>query len=329
MCIRDTYYPLLIACLVVSGIAVGLRLWVRIVKKAIGYDDVVMLLSLTGFIIFCAMELQAIRYGVGATVMEDGFDPTKAAIFFTIAQIAYILTTGLSKLGVGLVLFRLASGANMRGVRIILIISMIIVTLWFLVITLIFGFQCRPLSVGWGVGEGACLSTSALGTTGLALSGMDVIVSWFYALLSVCMLYKTQLRLKIKIMIMVLLGLGAVSSIAIIVRIKYLVDSSRLTWASESLTTQDSVEITLEGTVYSILEIALSILAASLTALRPLLMKIPGLRGDPSRRVGLGSVITFGHGGDRKIPSYCLDDRDISVIDSQEHIVPERPLTSG
>lgn len=171
---------------------------------------------------------------------------------------------------------------------------------------------------------------SQLVLCGRSNSILSLIVSdCLLQLLSVCMLYKTQLCLKIKIMIMVLLGLGAVSSIAIIVRIKYLVDSSRLTWASESLTTQDSVEITLEGTVYSILEIALSILAASLTALRPLLMKIPGLRGDPSRRVELGSVITFGHGGDIKIPSYCLDDRDISVIDSQEHIVPERPLTSG
>lgn len=142
------------------------------------------------------------------------------------------------------------------------------------------------------------------------------------------MLYKTQLRLKIKIMIMGLLGLGAVSSIAIIVRIKYLVDLSRLTSASGGLTTQDAVEITLEGTVYSILEIALSILAASMTALRPLLMKIPGFKDDPSHPAGLGSVITFGHGSVRKIPSCQLDDRDASVVDSQEHIIPTRPLTS-
>ncbi|KAL6915619.1 hypothetical protein FSST1_007114 [Fusarium sambucinum] len=327
MGVRDSYYPLVIACLVVDGVAVGLRLWVRSVKKAIGYDDVVMLLSLVGFIIFCAMELQAIRYGIGATVMKDSFDPIKAAMFFTTAQIAYILTTGLSKLGVGLVLFRLAKGANMRAVRIILIISMVVVTLWCLVTTLIFGLQCRPLSVAWGVGEGKCLSTSVLGTTGLALSGMDVTISWFYALLPVYMLYKTQLRLKIKIMIMVLLGLGAVSSIAIIVRIKYLVGLSRLTSASGGLATQDAVETTLEGTIYSIIEIALSILAASLTALRPLLMKIPGF-GDGPSQPALGSPITFGQGSDSKGPSYRLDDRDISVADSQENIVPTRPLTS-
>lgn len=39
-----------------------------------------MLLSLVGFIIICVAELQAIRYGVWATVMENGFDLTKAAV---------------------------------------------------------------------------------------------------------------------------------------------------------------------------------------------------------------------------------------------------------
>ncbi|KAF4954605.1 hypothetical protein FSARC_12045 [Fusarium sarcochroum] len=159
MGLRDNSYPLVITCLVVDGVAVGLRLWARTIKKAMGYDDVAMIFSLIGFIVFCAMELQAIRYGIGATAMKAGFDPIKAAMFFTAAQIDYILTTRISKLGVGLVLFRLASGAGMKIIRIILIISMIIVTLWFLVTALIFGLQCRPLSVAWGVGKGSCLST--------------------------------------------------------------------------------------------------------------------------------------------------------------------------
>jgi hypothetical protein len=63
-------------------------------------------------------------------------------------------------------------------------------------------------------------------------------------LLPIYKLYKTQLRLKLKIMIMVLLGLGAVSSIAIIVRVKYLIDLSRLTSSSDGLATQHAVGTT-------------------------------------------------------------------------------------
>ncbi|KAF7557148.1 hypothetical protein G7Z17_g915 [Cylindrodendrum hubeiense] len=114
MAVRDGYYPTVITFLVVDGIAVGLRFWARGTKKAIGYDDVTMAVSLIGFTTFCVMELKAIDYGIGATTVESSFDPIKAAMFFTIAQIVYILATGISKLGVALVLFRLADKSDMR-----------------------------------------------------------------------------------------------------------------------------------------------------------------------------------------------------------------------
>ncbi|KAF5703639.1 integral membrane protein [Fusarium mundagurra] len=331
MSLRDTFYPLVISSLVIDGVAVGLRIWARSIKKAIGFDDTAMIFALLGFLIFCVMELQAIEYGIGARTMEPGFDLTKAAMvlifhslqtkasltllkFFTAAQIVYILTTGISKLAVGLVLFRLANGANLKIVRRALAVSMIIVTLWCLVTALIFGLQCRPLSVAWGVGKGSCLSTAILGTTGLALSGMDVTISWFYAL-----------RLRLKIVMMVLLGLGAVSSIAIIVRLKYLIDLSRLSLASGGLATQEAVETTLEGTIYSILEIGLSILAASVTALRPLLKTLPCFRDVSPDSPYLPSALDAEYNAGA---AYPLDERNVSDADSQEGIIPSGLLDS-
>ncbi|KAF4435944.1 hypothetical protein F53441_13372 [Fusarium austroafricanum] len=293
---RDAYFPLVISLIVVDSIAVGLRLWARSLKKALGYDDYTM----------------------------------TVALYFTTAPIVYILTTGITKLGVGLVLYRLANGADMRIVRIILLISMVILVLWFLVTDLIFALQCRPLSVAWGVGKGDCVSTAVLGATGICISAMDMAISWFYALLPIYMLYRTQLPLKLKIMVIILLGLGALSSIVIIVRLKYLLILNKMTAASGGLATQDAVLITIEGTIYSILEIGLSILAASLTALRPLLKKIPCL-GDVTRNGSgpkdFGSLVTFGNSGQHnKGPAYRLEDRGvISDADSQENIIPTRP----
>ncbi|KAF5007780.1 hypothetical protein FDECE_5904 [Fusarium decemcellulare] len=248
MAVRDSYYPVVISFLVIDGFAVGLRFWARGIKKAIGYDDITMAFSLVGFIVFCAMELEAVRYGIGATTLEDGFDMTKAAMFFTIAQIVYILTTGISKLGVALVLFRLASGADMKAVRLILIITMFIVSIWSLVTALIYALQCRPLSVAWGIGKGTCISTNVLGNGGIALSVMDMTMSWFYALLPVHMLYKTQLRLKLKISILILLGLGALSSIATIVRLKFVISVAKLS-ATGGLANPEVISQTLEGTL--------------------------------------------------------------------------------
>ncbi|KAF4473051.1 integral membrane [Fusarium albosuccineum] len=252
MAVRDSYYPVVISFLVIDGFAVGLRFWARGIKKAIGYDDVTMAFSLVGFIVFCAMELEAVRYGIGATTLEDGFDMIKAAMahwqFFIIAQIVYILTTGISKLGVALVLFRLASGADMKAVRLILIITIFIVSIWSLVTALIYAPQCRPLSVAWGVGKGTCISTNVLGNSGIALSVMDMTMSWFYALLPVHMLYKTQLRLKLKISILVLLGLGALSSIATIIRLKFVISVAKLS-ATGGLANAEVISQTLEGTL--------------------------------------------------------------------------------
>ncbi|EGU87839.1 hypothetical protein FOXB_01633 [Fusarium oxysporum f. sp. conglutinans Fo5176] len=220
----------------------------------------------------------------------------------------------------------------MKIVRRALAVSMIIVSLWCLVTALIFGLQCRPLSVAWGVGESSCLSTAFLGTTGLALSGMDVTISWFYALLPIYRLYRTQLRLKLKIMVMVLLGLGAVSSIAIIIRLKYLIDLSRLSLASGGLATQEAVETTLEGTIYSILEIGLSILAASLTALQPLLKTLTCFRAvssdNPHRSRAFDSMNTLGNGSYTRGTTYRLDDRNVSDADSQENIIPSGLIDS-
>ncbi|KAH6886336.1 hypothetical protein B0T10DRAFT_608019 [Thelonectria olida] len=339
MGVRDSYYPVAVTFLVVDGIAVGLRFWARGTKKAVGYDDVTMAVSLVGFVIFCSMELQAINYGIGATAMEDGFDLIKAAMYFTIAQIVYILATGISKLGVGLVLFRLADKSDLRIIRWALIASMVIVAIWSLVVALIFALQCRPLSVAWGVGKGTCLSTSFIGNAGIGLSVMDMTISWFYALLPIFMLYKTQLRLKLKISIMVLLGLGAVSSVATIIRFKYVLEVAQMTSASGGLASADIIQTTLEATVYSMIEIGLSIFAASLTALRPLLKKVPCFTdissGGHSNSRGFSSINTFGqrpknrdNGGpairldDRNV---SLDDRHVSDADSTDNIMPAKP----
>ncbi|RMJ09445.1 hypothetical protein CDV36_010933 [Fusarium kuroshium] len=96
-----------------------------------------MAMSLVGFIVFVVLELEAIRYGIGAAAMEEGFDINKAAMFFTIAQVVYIITTGISKMGVALVLFRLASGADMKVIRSILAATTVILGLWSSIATII------------------------------------------------------------------------------------------------------------------------------------------------------------------------------------------------
>lgn len=103
--------------------------------------------------------------------------------YFTVAQIVYILTTGISKLGVALVLFRLADRSDLRAARLLLLITIAIICIVSLVSALIYALQCRPLPVAWGVGTGTCMSATTLANTGIVLSVVDMTMSWFYAVL--------------------------------------------------------------------------------------------------------------------------------------------------
>ena len=92
----------------------------------------------------------------------------------------YVLTTGISKLAIALVLYRLAHGAGIRLLNLILTVSMVVVSAVALVVALIIGLQCRPLSVAWGVGSGTCMSTTIITNAAMVLSAVDVTASWLY-----------------------------------------------------------------------------------------------------------------------------------------------------
>lgn len=195
--------------------------------------------------------MNAVHYGIGATTMEPWFDPIKAAMYFTIAQLLYIIASGLTKLAVALVLHRLTSrteSSNMRLARIGLIITMIVTVVFTVVVTLMFALQCRPLSVAWGVGTGTCMNTTIIGQAALALSIEDVITSWFMALLPVYMLWKTSIPIKVKVSVMLLLGLGAVSSVATIIRLRYVVIIQNLS-STGGLAAAQVINTTLEATI--------------------------------------------------------------------------------
>ncbi|KAK8113501.1 hypothetical protein PG984_014027 [Apiospora sp. TS-2023a] len=317
MAARDAYFPLIITFIILDSIAVGLRFKVRNSKGAVGYDDFAMLLSFVGFVLFGAMELTAVRHGIGAAVMEPTFDPTNAAKYFTIAAFVYLLASGVSKVGVGLVLYRLANSTDMLNMRRFLA--------WDLTDT----------------APGSCLPVSIIGTAGIVISAGDVFfttvfaacVSFFYQLKQeytytnqypqlspVYMLRKVQIHFKLKLSILALLGLGLVSTVMTIIRLKYVITVAKMT-SETGIAGPGIINITLEATIYSVLEVATSILAAAMTALRPLLVKLPCFRS-----VGSGGDSYPKHPAEPlgpRGPAYRLHDMatDNSGTESREHIV--------
>ncbi|KAL7783254.1 hypothetical protein V8C37DRAFT_413768 [Trichoderma ceciliae] len=306
---RDIFFSLMVTFVVLNSITVGLRLWLRITSRSFGYDDWATCVAFGVFVIFCAFEFRALSYGYGAKDIQPGYDPTLAAEFFVIAQLLYIIAQLAAKISVALVLYRIATIAPL--VRRVLVGSMVILTIVSVVAIFIFGFQCRPISVAWGVGTGTCLPGSTVANVAYAVSAADILFSWLYAILPVYLLWRVQISTRTKLVVSILLGFGAVSCIATILRLNYAVLVSQV----PSTASAQAVNLLLAATIYSATEVGLAIFCASLAALKPLLKLCSCISGS-SR-----GTSNFESGLEPRGPSIRLQDRQADT-GSEESILP-------
>ncbi|KAI1488797.1 hypothetical protein F5X96DRAFT_671320 [Biscogniauxia mediterranea] len=210
------------------------------------------------------MDLVSIAYGIGATNEEPGFNSTKAAIYFTVSQVVYILTFGILIIAVGMVPFRITEGTHSYRLRIFLVVSMAIAAFWSLGTAILFGLQCYPLSVAWGVGRGTCIPSAVLSHAGIAFSVMDVATGICYALLPIWILHKSHMPTLKKAQAIVAFGFGGVVSIVtFVVRFRFVLEVAKVS-TSAGLASPDLIGVTLEGTFYSVLEIGLGIFGTAL-----------------------------------------------------------------
>ncbi|KAI0395964.1 hypothetical protein F5Y17DRAFT_161112 [Xylariaceae sp. FL0594] len=321
---RDSLPPAIYTFLVLNAIAVGLRVYVRTcISKSFSYDDYAMVTAFTGFILLCAFTIRSLTNGYGDTVMKPEYNIVEAVRYFVASTITYVIVLYIAKLSVALVLLRIAVTSKL--VRVLLMCSIGVLTVWTTVVTFIVAFQCVPLSLAWGVGKGYCLSASTLAATGYSISAMDISSSVLYATLPVFLLRGVQLSIKVKSSIICLLGLGVASSVVTIIRLKYLIDVGNL----KEPTGAEAANAYLTTFVYSITEVGLTIFTASLAALRPLLKLIPW--GQTTGR-GYGGYpgLSGGVGGSSSKQSRVREEmgngvklNDFNDGDSQDFIVPK------
>lgn len=107
-----------------------------------------------------------------------------------------------------LVIYRIVANATERY-RNIILGSIAVLSIWSIVSILIMAFQCRPLFLYWDTTvKGECLASSVVGGNGIAIGVMDMLFSWFYAILPVPLIWRVQLSGGVKISLTVVLCLG-------------------------------------------------------------------------------------------------------------------------
>ncbi|KAI1117393.1 hypothetical protein F5Y14DRAFT_346920 [Nemania sp. NC0429] len=314
---RDSLPPAIYTFLALNAVAVGLRVFVRTcISKSFGYDDYAMVVAFGGFVTLCALTLVSLSNGYGDSVAKPEYNVSEAVRFFVASTITYVIVLYVAKLSVALVLLRIA--VTSKPVRIVLITSIVILTIWTTVTTFIVAFQCVPLSVAWGEGTGTCLPAAVLGNTGYAISAMDIASSFLYAGLPAYLLKGVQLSTRVKASIIVLLGLGVASSVVTIIRLKYLVDVSNL----RSPTGVEAANAYLTTFVYSITEVGLTLFTGSLAALRPLLKFVP-FGQTTGKGYGTYGASTTKQSRVREEMGNNMKLQDFNDTESQDFIVPK------
>ncbi|KAI0197504.1 hypothetical protein F4808DRAFT_296525 [Astrocystis sublimbata] len=268
MTVADSLKALVIAAVVVDTIGLALRSFARAkVQGSFGYDDAVLTLSLVAYAIFASFTLVALHYGYGVFTPEPWHNPMLAIKFFFVCQLTYVITSMFVKVGIALVLLRINVRRSFRYIIFITLGFFLTSAIQFL---LLLALQCRPITSTWGATPGECFPYAVVRTSGIVYSGFDIAANFIYSFLPVAMIYNVQMSLRLKFSATFLLSIGFLSSIATVVRFKYIVQVHD---RNKTLSKTEAIENNLVVISWTHVEIFLAILATSLIALRPLLRR--------------------------------------------------------
>lgn len=95
------------------------------------------------------------------------------------AELLYVISQYIAKVGVALMIFRIATSSSVL-IRRFIIASLVCLTLLDGVVFFIFALQCYPLSVAWGEGTGTCLSAKVVVGGSYAHSALDILLTFAY-----------------------------------------------------------------------------------------------------------------------------------------------------
>lgn len=113
----------------------------------------------------------------------------------------------LIKLSIGVFLLRLAT---QRRYKWIIWISMGVVFIWSTALFFWDIFQCHPVASQWDytIPGYMCVSAQQVVNAAYALSVLNIITDWLYALLPIPMIWKAKMTVQAKATVAVVLGLG-------------------------------------------------------------------------------------------------------------------------
>ncbi|OTA94621.1 hypothetical protein M434DRAFT_70998, partial [Hypoxylon sp. CO27-5] len=256
-----------ITMLTFSWLSVSLRSFVRArLTNGFQWDDWLMLAAQINFTVSCVLILVGVQNGLGRHNRSlDQYHEIQALMYQALATATYVLNMWLIKLSIGIFLLRLAS---QKRYKYTLYASIVIVSIWSVVLFFWNIFQCNPVAAQWDYTilrndpTSHCVSADEIVDAAYSLSVMSILSDWLYALLPIPMLWAVKMTAQAKLTVVVVLGLGIFASIATLVRLKFLADLTDMA---------DILHAGTDAMVWTLVEPGVAIVASSLVTIRPLL----------------------------------------------------------
>ncbi|GIJ98171.1 hypothetical protein Aspvir_000286 [Aspergillus viridinutans] len=251
----------------ISVVAVVLRSFVRLyLVRAFGWDDALMVLALTLFVIFGICCTIGSMSGVGHRMVEfrgpEALDELKKSLlWWWLGQMLYIWSSTVAKVSISMTLLRLAARRLHRIILWAVIALDVVIGLMFCLILLL---DCNPVSYFWHRvdprSSGTCVSGDVLLAIAYLYSLLTIFCDLTLGVMPALLVWSLQMNRKTKIALGGILGLGAVASVAVIIRFPFL----------HYYGDKDFLYSTYQIAIWSIMETGLGITAGSLATLRPL-----------------------------------------------------------
>ncbi|QSS62353.1 integral membrane protein [Histoplasma capsulatum] len=262
-------YGVAISFLSLSYIVVALRCYVRLKLTRWGVDDIFAIIALCVFTAITSFLMRSASFGLGkrtkAVASLDAF--TEAVKFFFLADMCYIITSGLVKISFCLSLLRVVVVGRIYVWTIYAVgaITVIFTTFYFFFAL----FSCSPVSYAWERVRqhnqgGTCRQYFKVVSGSYAHGAVVCAGDITLAIVPALMIWKLQLNSRTKLSAGILLGFGSVASVATI---------ARLTYIHHGYDQVDFLYGNADIMVWSMIEIGVSIIAISAVTLKPLLMK--------------------------------------------------------
>lgn len=178
--------------------------------KAFGKDDIAMLATLALFTIYLGCQLGGVIHGTGqhrSTLTDHNAEI--ALRFWFLCEIFYALSTSILKISIGFFLLRITvSVYHIWIIRVVMVGSAVLGTVYTFTIL----FQCKPVSYWWSLDpnrHGTCFTPSTVAGFTYAVSGMNALADWTFAILPIFVVKDLQMRRSSKIAVTAVIGIAA------------------------------------------------------------------------------------------------------------------------